>query len=104
MSAILTSPPPVVKADRERTDSYLGPAIEKTAERIRRPILSLTGFEPLLCLVDDVDSPTAANDTVIAMTRLECLEGILDLHDHTCFAHSRPGKVVSRSGARYMSF
>jgi hypothetical protein len=95
MSAILTSLPLTVKADGEDRQLRETGDMKRRRDVIRHPILSLTGFEPLLCLVDDVDTSTTANDAVIAMPRLERLEGILDLHDHTCFVRSSPGKMSS---------
>jgi hypothetical protein len=41
---------------------------------------TLTGFEPTLCLVDDVDAAFAAHDTAVAMPVLERAERVLDLH------------------------
>ena len=41
---------------------------------------ALTGLEPALRLVDDVDTALAAHDTAIAMPALERAERVLDLH------------------------
>ena len=45
--------------------------------------LTLTGFEALLRLVDDIDAALAAHDAVVAVTRTQGLEGVSDFHDHT---------------------
>ena len=43
-------------------------------------LLTLTGFEPALGLVDHVDPTFAAHDTAVAVTVLERTERVLDLH------------------------
>ena len=48
-------------------------------------ISALAGFEARSALVDDVDAALAANQTVVAVTRLERLERILDLHGRARF-------------------
>ena len=42
--------------------------------------LALTGFEPALRLVDNIDAALAAHDAAVAVTLLERAERIFDLH------------------------
>ena len=42
--------------------------------------LALTGFEPALRLVDDVDTALAAHNAAVAMAVLERTKRVLDLH------------------------
>jgi hypothetical protein len=46
----------------------------------RDALSALTGLEARVLLVDDVDAALAANKAVLAVTSLERLERILDLH------------------------
>mgnify|MGYP000412675065 CR=1 FL=1 len=41
---------------------------------------ALAGFEAAVGLVDDIDAPTATNHAIVAMTALERLQRVTDLH------------------------
>jgi hypothetical protein len=62
------------------SNHYLSIIAFRRAERRPRRLSALAGLEARVLLVDDVDTALAANKAVLAMTSLERLERILDLH------------------------
>ena len=61
-------------------------------------VLTLTGFEPALCLVDHVYAAFAAHDTAIAMPAFQRAERVLDLHQSLLLARRAGASFFALSG------
>jgi len=51
--------------------------------------LALTGFEPALCLVNNIDTALTAHDAAIAVALLERAEGVTYLHGFVSYLSRR---------------